>query len=143
MAVYCLDYALHYISRFPKTEKELRIQLMTKWYVSLDIDKAMAFLKEKKFVDDRLFTEAYLRSECARKGKPTIAVTQKLREKGVSKDTIQAISRSMEQEIQEWIYKKIKKDIEVCKKRWEEGFDIIQRLMKKWYRLDDIKKVIK
>lgn len=61
----------------------------------------MAFLKEKKFVDDRLFTEAYLRSECARKGKPTIAVTQKLREKGVSKDTIQAISRSMEQEIQE------------------------------------------
>jgi SOS response regulatory protein OraA/RecX len=41
----------------------------------------MAFLKEKKFVDDALFTEAYLRSECARKGKPMIAVTQKLREK--------------------------------------------------------------
>ena len=81
MAVYCLDYALHYISRFPKTEKELRIQLMTKGYVSLDIDKAMAFLKEKKFVDDTLFTEAYLRSECVRKGKPLIAVTQKLREK--------------------------------------------------------------
>jgi len=143
MAVHCLDYALNYISRYPKTEKELRVQLMTKGYVSLDIDKAMAFLKEKNYINDELFTEAYFRSECARKGKPTIAVTQKLREKGVAKDTIQAISRNMEKEIQEWIYEKIKKDIEVCKKRWEDGFDIIQRLMKKWYRLDDIKKVIK
>ena len=142
MAVSCLDYALHYISRFPKTEKELKIQLMTKWYVSLDIEKAMAFLKEKKFVDDALFTEAYLRSECARKGKPMIAVTQKLREKWVDKNLVQDLARKMEKEIQEWIAGKIKKDIEVCKKRGEEGFDIIQRLMKKWYRLDDIKRVI-
>ena len=142
MAVSCLDYALHYISRFPKTEKELKIQLMTKWYVSLDIEKAMAFLKEKRFVDDTLFTEAYLRSECVRKGKPLIAVTQKLREKWVNKDMIREIAKSMEHEMNEWIAEKIKKDIAVCKKRGEEGFDIIQRLMKKWYRLDDIKKVI-
>lgn len=117
MANSALDYALNYISRYPKTEKELRVQLMQKGYVSLEIEKAMAYLKEKKYINDELFTEAYFRSECARKGKPTISVTQKLREKGVTKDTIQAISRSMEKEIQEGIYEKIKKDIEVYKKR--------------------------
>ena len=142
MAVHCLDYALHYISRFPKTEKELRIQLMTKWYVSLDIDKAMIFLKEKDFINDKKFTEAYLRSECGRKGKPLITITQKLREKWVDKDIIREIAKSMEHEMNEWIAEKIKKDIAICKKRWEDGFDIIQRLMKKGYRLDDIKKVI-
>lgn len=81
MALNCLDYAIHYISRFPKTEKELRIQLMTKGYVSLDIDKTMTFLKEKDYINDEKFTEAYLRSECARKGKPMITVLKKLREK--------------------------------------------------------------
>jgi ATP-dependent Zn protease len=71
-----------------------------------------------------------------------IAVTQKLREKWVDKNLVQDLARKMEREIQDWIAEKIKKDIEVCKKRGEEGFDIIQRLMKKWYRLDDIKRVI-
>ncbi len=116
---------------------------MQKGYFSLDIDKAIDYLKEKTYINDAMFTEAYLRSECSKKGKPMIAVTQKLREKWVPKEIIQEVSRKMEQEIQEWIYEKIKKDIEVCKKRGEEGFDIIQRLMKKGYRLDDIKRVIK
>ena len=35
----CLDYTLHYINRFPKTEFELRLQLRKKGYTEADIDE--------------------------------------------------------------------------------------------------------
>jgi len=44
--------------------------------------------------------------------------------------------------MQEGIETKIKKDIDQYKSKWVEWFDIIQKLMRKWYKLDDIKKVI-
>ncbi|HCY21660.1 TPA: hypothetical protein DIC40_07630 [Patescibacteria group bacterium] len=77
----CLDYALHYISRYPKTESELKIKLMQKGYFSNDIEKAMNILKEKKFLSDELFVESYVRSELMNKGKPPIAIIKKLQEK--------------------------------------------------------------
>jgi SOS response regulatory protein OraA/RecX len=77
----CLDYALHYISRYPKTERELKIQLMQKGYFSDEIQEAMQFLKEKKFVSDEMFVESYVRSELMNKGKPPISIIKKLQEK--------------------------------------------------------------
>jgi hypothetical protein len=44
--------------------------------------------------------------------------------------------------MQEGVEAKIKRDIQQYKKRWIEGFDIIQKLLRKWYKLDDIKRVI-
>jgi len=39
--------------------------------------------------------------------------------------------------------RKIRKDIATYKRRDVNGFDIIQKLMRKGYKLDDIKSVIK
>jgi hypothetical protein len=39
--------------------------------------------------------------------------------------------------------KAIKKEIETYKKKWVDWFDIIQKLMRRWYQLVDIKAVIK
>ena len=127
----CLDYALHYISRFPKTERELKIQLMQKGYFSADIDKAMEFLKSKEYINDTKFAESYLRSECINKGKPLIRVISKLYEKGIDKHIISAVTRESEIETEEGIHQRIKKEIAAYKKRGEEGFDIIQKLMRK------------
>jgi hypothetical protein len=44
--------------------------------------------------------------------------------------------------MQEGIDTRIKKDIEQYKSKWVEWFDIIQKLLRKWYKLSDIKKVI-
>jgi SOS response regulatory protein OraA/RecX len=44
--------------------------------------------------------------------------------------------------MQEGIEGRIKREIEQYKKRWVEWFDIIQKLMRKGYKLDDIKRVI-
>lgn len=138
----CLDYALHYISRYPKTEKELKIQLMQKGYFSDDIEKTMDFLKEKKFINDQMFVESYVRSELINKWKPAILIIQKLEQKWADKHLIMQIIKQNEEDINIWTKERIKKDIASYKKRGEEGFDIIQKLMRKGYKLDDIKDVI-
>ncbi|MEI7558566.1 MAG: MerR family transcriptional regulator [bacterium] len=50
--------------------------------------------------------------------------------------------KKYEQEMGEGTLQKIKKEIQAYKRRDVDGFDIIQKLMRKGYTLDDIKKVI-
>ena len=138
----CFDYALKYIYRFPKTEKELKIKLYTKWYDTKDINWTIDELKKKNYVNDQLFTESYLRSEVINKGKPVIRIIQKLYQKWVPQDIIKETTKEYEDDMNEWIVKKIKKEIQAYKRKDVDGFDIIQKLMRKWYKLDDIKKVI-
>lgn len=138
----CFDYALKYIYRYPKTEKELRIQLYTKGYPTSDINYTIDELKKKKYVNDEMFAESYIRSEVVNKGKPAIRIIQKLQQKWVPQEIVRDILRKYENEMGEGIHDKIKKEIAAYKKKDVDGFDIIQKLMRKWYKLQDIKKVI-
>ncbi|HRU50517.1 MAG TPA: regulatory protein RecX, partial [Candidatus Absconditabacterales bacterium] len=126
----CCQYALKYISRYPKTEKELKIKLQQKGYNSEEINYTMEYLKGKKFADDRVFTESYIRSELVNKGKPIIVVRNKLFQKGVDKNLINEILKEYEEDISAGIFQKIQKEIESYKKKGVEGFDIIQKLMR-------------
>ena len=89
-----------------------------------------------------MFVESYIRSELVNKGKPAIAIIQKLQEKGADKHLIMQVIKEYEEDINIGTKEKIKKEIASYKKKWEEGFDIIQKLMRKGYRLGDIKDVI-
>jgi len=139
----CCQYALKYISRYPKTEKELKVKLQQKWYNSDEIKYTMDYLKSKKFADDRVFAESYVRSELVNKWKPIIVVRNKLFQKWVDKNLINEILKEYEEDISAGIFQKIQKEIESYKKKWVEWFDIIQKLMRKGYKLDDISAVIK
>jgi len=138
----CFDYAMKYIYRYPKTEKELRIQLFTKGYNTSDVDRAIEELKKKNYVNDVLFAESYIRSEVVNKGKPAIRIIQKLHQKWVPQEIVRDVLKKYDTEMGEWTLQKIKREIAAYKKRDVDGFDIIQKLMRKWYKLDDIKKVI-
>ncbi|HRX63690.1 MAG TPA: regulatory protein RecX [Candidatus Absconditabacterales bacterium] len=138
----CCQYAIKYISRYPKTEKELRIKLQQKGYDSQQIKYTMDCLKEKGFIDDRIFVESYIRSELVNKGKPIINVRQKLYLKGVDKSLVEEVLKEYQEDILSGIYRKIRKEIESYKKKGVEGFDIIQKLMRKGYKIDDIKYTI-
>ena len=138
----CFDYALKYIYRYPKTEKELKIQLYTKWYNTKDIDRTITELKKKNYVNDEMFTESYIRSEVVNKGKPAIRIIQKLQQKWVPQEIVKDILKKYENEMGDGIHDKIKKEIAAYKRKEVDGFDIIQKLMRKWYKLVDIKKVI-
>lgn len=64
-----------------------------------------------------------------------ISVLKKLREKGIDKHIIQKISAEIQDEIDEGIADRIKHEIDLLKKKDMEGFEIIQKLMKKGYKL--------
>ena len=138
----CCQYALKYISRYPKTEKELKIKLQQKWYNEDSIWYTMNYLKEKWFADDRVFVESYVRSELVNKWKPIISVRAKLHQKWADKDLVSEILKDYEEDISTGVAQKIRKQIDAYKKRWVEWFDIIHKLMRKGYNLDDIKAVI-
>lgn len=138
----CIDYALKYIHRFPKTEKELRIQLYTKGYPTDDINYTIEEFKKKKYISDEMFAESYIKSEVVNKGKPAIRIIQKLQQKGIPPDILKEMLRKYESGMTEGIHVKIKREIAAYKKKNVEWFDIIQKLMRKWYKLSDIKHVI-
>ena len=135
----CSDYALYYIHRFPKTEKELRLQLLKKWYPQADIDQTITFLKSKNYVSDRVFAKLYIESELIKKGKAKILVQQKLSEKGIDRHLIQDLLTQYEDEIQEGLHRHLAQEIAHYKQQWLEGIEIVQKLMRKGYRYRDIK----
>jgi len=139
----CCQYALKYISRYPKTEKELKVKLQQKWYNSDEIKYTMDYLKSKKFADDRVFAESYVRSELVNKWKPVIIVRNKLYQKWVDKNLINEVIQEYQEDVLSGIFQKIRKEIDSYKKKWVDWFDIIQKLMRKGYKLDDISAVIK
>jgi SOS response regulatory protein OraA/RecX len=102
----------------------------------------MDYLKDKKFADDRVFVDSYIRSELVNKWKPIINITNKLYQKGVDKSLVNEMMKQYQDDILTGIYQKIEKEIESYKRKWVEWFDIIYKIMRKWYKLEDIKKVI-
>ena len=56
---------------------------------------------------------------------------------------IAELSNQFAEDIQEGIENRIQKEINQYKKKGVDGFEIIQKLMRKGYRLADIKKVVK
>ncbi|MFA7718052.1 MAG: regulatory protein RecX [Candidatus Absconditabacterales bacterium] len=138
----CYDYAISYLYRFPKTEQDLRIKLYQKGYPSSDVDMTMQNLKKKGYIDDKIYAESYVRSDVVKKGKPAFLLKKKLEQKGIDRSILDEVFKAYEGDMQEGIEGRIKKEIEGYKKRGVDGFDIIQKLMRKGYKLDDIKRVI-
>mgnify|MGYP002867723762 CR=1 FL=1 len=138
----CFDYAVHYISRYPKTEFELRLQLRKKKYGEDEIDSSIQILKDKNYVNDYQYAKLYVNSEVGRKGKPLGPILMKLKSKWVSKEIIQQVKWELDDEIQSWTQAKIAREIEKYKAKGMNGFDIIQKLRSRGYRIQDIKKVV-
>ena len=143
MAKSCYEYAIWVIGKYPKTEKELRIKMYQQWYDSETVTRTLEKLKQDNFVNDELFAESYINSEVIRKGRPLLVITQKLEMRGIDKSIISKVVHDAWDEIDNWVLQWIEKEIKQYKKKWVDGFDIIQKLMIKWYRLGDIKRVIK
>ena len=137
------EYAITYLSRYPKTEQEMTILLYTKGYSTEEIEHTMDILKENNFINDEKFAESYLYSEVIKRGKPVFLSRKKLEQRGIDPTIIEKFIEENEDDIREWIEKAIEKEIDAYKKKGVEGFDIIQKILRKGYRLQDIKTVIR
>lgn len=142
MANSCMEYALSYLSRYPKTEQEMRILLYRKGYDSEQVISTMESLQRNNFINDEKYAESYLFSEIVRKGKPVFLIKQKLQQRGIDKKLIDDLIEKMKDDIGEGIAKTIRKELDTYKKKGVDGFDSIQKLMRKGYRLQDIKAVL-
>jgi regulatory protein len=137
-----MEYALSYLSRYPKTEQEMRILLYRKGYDSEQVISTMESLQRNNFINDEKYAESYLFSEIVRKGKPVFLIKQKLQQRGIDKKLIDDLIEKMKDDIGEGIAKTIRKELDTYKKKGVDGFDSIQKLMRKGYRLQDIKAVL-
>jgi hypothetical protein len=63
--------------------------------------------------------------------------------KGIATDILDKVCTHYADDMAKWILQKIIKDIDQYKKRGLQWLDIIQKLMRKWYRTDQIKDAIK
>ncbi len=139
----CLDYAMDYIYRFPKSERELRIQLTKKWYFADDIDYTMIELKKRGFIDDTNYATMYIESELVHKGKPSVVIYKKLLEKWIDKQILKDLMTKFETQADEGISARIRKEIDRLKNLGDEGIVIIQKLMRRGYTVSQIKECLK
>ena len=143
MAKSAIDYAIWYLSRYPKTEEEILIILYKKWYNSEDIQHCMDVLKKNDFINDEKFTESFLYSEVEKKWRPLFIIKQKLIQRWIDKWLLARKISEEQEELTEWMRKAIRKELDIYKNKWVDGFDSIQKLMRRGYQLADIKAVIK
>ena len=143
MAKSAIDYAIWYLSRYPKTEQEIRIILYKKWYNSEDIQHCLEVLKKNDFINDEKFVESFLYSEVEKKWRPLFIIKQKLIQRWIDKWLLAEKISENQEDLTEWMRKAIRKELDVYKKKWVDWFDSIQKLMRRWYQLADIKAVIK
>lgn len=143
MAQSATDYAIWYLSRYPKTEQEIRIILYKKWYNSEDIQHCMNILKKNDFINDEKFADSFLYSEVEKKWRPLFIIKQKLIQRWIDKWLLAKKISEQQEELIAWMRKAIRKELDTYKKKWVDWFDSIQKLMRRWYQLADIKAVIK
>lgn len=139
----CMEYALEYIHRFPKSKKELQTQLIKKWYNLEDVLYTINNLANMWYVDDEMYTKLYLRSECINKWKSITAVKNKLIMKWIDKQIIEKVSKNLEQEIKSGTNEKLQKEMKKMLDNWLDNIEIYQKLARRWYSFDDIKNNLK
>jgi len=136
------QYALHYMSRYPKTRKELEMKLLQKWFSYEAVTETIDTLESQNIVNDAKFAESYVYSECVKKGKPIINIRNKLYQKWIPRDIIDSIMQESSENMEQWIFEKIIKEIEQYKRRGIEWLEIISKLMRKGYTADQIKDAV-
>lgn len=95
----CMEYALSYLSRYPKTEQEMRILLYRKGYDTEQIQTTMKSLKQNNFINDTHYAQSYLYSEVIKSGKPVFYIKQKLLQRGIDKGIIDQLIEQQKKEI--------------------------------------------
>ena len=77
-----------------------------------------------------------------RRWKPIIYVKKRLFEKGVDWKIIKELIDKHIDDINKWIWKQLKKEIQSYKEKWFDWLKIIEKLTRKGYTINQIKKLL-
>lgn len=93
-----LNYAFDYISKYVKTEKQLRDKLYEKGYLTGTVNYVMDKIKAYKYVDDEAYSKSYLNYSKNKKGLKLIKYELKM--KGVKEEILDTLTIDEEDEVQ-------------------------------------------
>ncbi len=93
-----LKKGIAYVSKYRVTEKRAREYLAGKGYTQRVIDETLEKLQKYAFVSDEKYAQDFMRSRLKRKGAKLIRM--ELAQKGISKDIINEITTSPDDEIE-------------------------------------------
>lgn len=82
------EYALYMLERFDRTEHQVRSKLKEKEYTPEEIEAAVAFLKEYRYVNDAEYARKYIRVYSSKKSVRKMRFD--LEQKGINKEYIAA-----------------------------------------------------
>lgn len=137
--------ALHYLGFRMRSEGEVRSKLKEKEYGDAVIDEAVKKLYDHKFLDDRAFSEAFMRTQMNSGKKGPRAIQQDMQKKGIDKqmqkEVLDSYSEEQQLEIAQGLAEKI-----ANKEKMKTPSQIKQKindsLMRKGYSYSLIKQAI-
>ena len=131
---------LKYILYKKRTEQEIR----NKFSSTIDenmLEDIIEYLKEAKYIDDNEFIEKTINNFIALKNLSIKEIQYKLQAKGINKNDIEDYISENRENLEEYEIKSIENIIYKKSATMEEE-EIIQYLLKKGYKLENIKKAI-
>lgn len=136
------ERALYLLGASAKTESWMRRKLSGEGYPAEAVDYALNVLKEYHYIDDRAYTEAFIRFTCGKKSLRQIEF--ELQQKGVSKELIRSVLEEFpvdeEESARGLLVKRLKGRTEITR---EERNRLAGYLSRKGYSLDVINRVIR
>lgn len=134
------DYLVNIIARKDYTERELRTKLIERKTPGDIIDRAMEYLKDRQFIDEKRFLSDYL-AYLRKKGKYSRReIEQKVFKKGFSKDVMENIKSLLADYTSSTVIENL---MEKQIKRNREKEKIFSYLLRKGFDYEEIKKVWK
>lgn len=134
------DRALNLIARRPRSEWELKDYLKRKDYDEEAASTVLNMLRQRGYVDDKAFAEAWVRNRRLLKSTSKRRLQQELRQKRVADDTIQEVLEEDEADeldvLRELVAKKR------IQSRYQDNLKLTQYLARQGYNYGDIKTVL-
>jgi regulatory protein len=89
------EAAIRLLAHRARSETELRQRLARRDFAPPLVDRTLAWLDERGYLDDRAFAEAYVRDRLRLRPRGRIGLIQELRRKGVHGDTAEAAANAV------------------------------------------------
>ena len=133
------SYAFDYVSKYFKTEKQLREKLLQKGYLPAIVDYVVNKVKEYGYINDENFAKAYLESGKIKKGEKLLKY--ELKAKGISEDILEDLEISEEEELAV-CKKESVKFFQKAEKSRENVQKLYAKLARKGFSFEIIKKAV-
>ncbi|MEG0368684.1 MAG: regulatory protein RecX [Hungatella sp.] len=135
------ERALYLMKYSDKTEREIRRKLKDGFYPEEAIDRAVAFLKEYRYIDDESYATRYI--ECYGSKKSRRQMHYDLQQKGLPRELVESLLQASPVDEETQIIRFLqKKDYDMEHTNQKDRSKLVASLARKGFAFDTIRKVM-